>query len=428
MSDNNQIKIAPDRTLVDNPLDVQLSGFSPEENVTVRATTIDSMGITWKSQGVYKISSSGKVDLNIQAPISGTYNVADPMGLISSMAPTDEVNHNVMFTPPADLSPQTVTIAVLLDSEVIASAQAERLYQADGVKRIVVREQGLYGSLFLPQSGGPYPTITLLSGSGGGLPEHDAALYASHGYAALALAYFNYEKLPKSLVGIPFEYFEETINYLQSRDDIDNGRMAISGRSRGGELSLLLGSIFPQYKAVIADAPSNIVWGSYAEGQKPAWLYKGEPIPYMDVPPDPDIYASRAEYAKRGEAIPLTPGFLETMRRNAATMKKAEIPVEKINGAVLMISGEDDQMWPSTQFATLVMNRLKAYNFNKPFFHLSYPQAGHMIKAPYIPTTIVNMKHPVIGELYALGGKPDANHQAGVDSWREKLKFLNTYL
>ena len=60
MSDNNQIKIAPDRTLVDNPLDVQLSGFSPEENVTVRATTIDSMGITWKSQGVYKISSSGK--------------------------------------------------------------------------------------------------------------------------------------------------------------------------------------------------------------------------------------------------------------------------------------------------------------------------------------------------------------------------------
>ncbi len=40
-----------------------------------------------------------------------------------------------------------------------------------------------------------------------GLWEHAAALLASHGYAALALAYFGVEDVPKDLINIPLEYF-----------------------------------------------------------------------------------------------------------------------------------------------------------------------------------------------------------------------------
>jgi len=427
-----QIAVTPARALIDTPLDVHLTGFAARQKITARAQTTDSMEIVWESKAVYEASADGQVDLNTQAPVSGAYKNPDAMGLIWSMTPQDKASAGVMFACPADLSPLRVTFEALVDSEVVASTQAERLQHADGVQRIVVRENGLFGTLFLPPGDGPHPAITLVSGSGGGLWENVAARHASHGYAGFALAYFRYETLPKILVDIPLEYFETAINYLQARDDIDGQRLGIAGASRGGELSLLLGSLFPQYKVVIADVPSGIVWSGFGhdltEGHEPAWLYRGEAIAYMDDEFDPEIYAYYDEYTERGEAIPSTPAFLELMRRGAATMKKAEIPIEKINGAVLMISGEDDQMWPSTQFANIAMDRLKAHNFEKPYIHLSYREAGHFIPPPYQPTTAINMKHPVDGGFYTFGGKPEANYRAGIDSWQKRLEFLKTHL
>ena len=183
------------------------------------------------------------------------------------------------------------------------------------------------------------------------------------------LAYFNYETLPKDLYEIPLEYFKASIDYLQSREDIDSERLVINGASRGGELALLLGSIFPQYKAVIAEVPSGIVWGGIGtdntEGVKPAWVYKSKPIPFMDTPNNPKIWAYQADYAERGEPIPCLPGFMETISLYPDIVKSAEIPVENINGSVLLVSGGDDQMWPSALFSDMVVDRLKRYHFDK---------------------------------------------------------------
>ncbi len=256
------------------------------------------------------------------------------------------------------------------------------------------------------------------------------ALYASHGYAGFSLAYFNYETLPEILAEVPLEYFETAIGYLQSRDDTDGQRMAITGASRGGELSLLLGTIFPQYKVIIAISPSSIIFTGFGdespEGSKPAWFYKGEAIPFKAD--DPELFAYSEEYASRGEAIPLTLGFTERLRRKPEAMKRAQIPVEKINGAVLMTSGQDDQMWPSSQFAEIAMRRLRAHNFAKPFVHLSYPGVGHRNRPPYFPTTDNIGQHPVDGALYALGGNPEAIYRASVDSWQKMLDFLKRHL
>jgi dienelactone hydrolase len=432
MKFNESITVTPTRALVDTPLEIHLTGFTPGQEITVQAKVIDAMGIAWESQAVYETGADGNVDLNEQAPVSGPYKDADPMGLIWSMTPSDKTGQPKFFIRPLDLSPITIAFAALRGDKVVANSQAVRLQQADGVKRIVVRKNGLFGTLFLPPGDGPHPAITLVSGSGGGLSEPGAALFASHGYAGFALAYFNYETLPKALVEIPLEYFKKAIQYLQSLDSIDSERLAISGGSRGGELALLLGSSFPQYKAVIADVPSNVLWGGFgyknAGGPKPAWVYKGKAIPFMDNEPDTEIYAYVGEYIKRGEAIPTTQGFLETMRRFPETLKKAEIPVEKINGPILMISGDDDQMWPSAQFSDMAMDRLKAHNFEKPFSHFKYSGAGHAMPAPYFPCNAINIKHPVDGGFYALGGTPEANYRAGVDSWNKKLEFLKKYL
>ncbi|OWK09899.1 hypothetical protein Celaphus_00006009, partial [Cervus elaphus hippelaphus] len=60
----------------------------------------------------------------------------------------------------------------------------------------------------------PFPGIVDISAAGGGLLEYRASLLAGKGFAVMALAYYNYEDLPKSLENFHLEYFEEAVNYL----------------------------------------------------------------------------------------------------------------------------------------------------------------------------------------------------------------------
>ena len=45
----------------------------------------------------------------------------------------------------------------------------------------------------------------------------------------------------------------------------------------------------------------------------------------------------------------------------------ASIAVEKINGPVMVISGTDDQLWPSTRFSEMVIERLEAHDHPFPY-------------------------------------------------------------
>jgi len=117
---------------------------------------------------------------------------------------------------------------------VLASARVLRDQIPDGVRREVVREDGLFGTLFVPPNDAPHPAVMLVSGSGGGLSEELASPFAAHGIAGFALAYFNYETLPKAIANISLEYFETGIEFLQAHPMIDSNRIAIAGTSHRG--------------------------------------------------------------------------------------------------------------------------------------------------------------------------------------------------
>jgi dienelactone hydrolase len=115
-----------------------------------------------------------------------------------------------------------------------------------------------------------------------------------------------------------------------------------------------------------------------------------------------------------GQPIPLTPRFLRGLEdQEAAT--RAEIPVERINGPVLLISGKDDAMWPSERLAEIARRRLAAHHFPHPYRHLAYEGAGHMIGTPYQPTTVLASRHPLTGEMFAYGGTPKGYARARAD-------------
>ena len=101
--------------------------------------------------------------------------------------------------------------------------------------------------------------------------------------------------------------------------------------------------------------PSGVVHASIGVVGEPAWTYRGEPVPYL-FPPDA---AARHEQVLGQEPVALTPWYLGNLEDREA-VARATIPVERINGPVLLLSGEDDQMWPSPVLAGIAAERLAA--------------------------------------------------------------------
>jgi dienelactone hydrolase len=221
-------------------------------------------------------------------------------------------------------------------------------------------------------------------------------------YAVLALAFFGAEGLPRSLSRIPLEYFGKALDWLAAQPPVDPSRIGVLGISRGGELALLLGSVFPQIKSVVAYVPSNVVWGGCCDTRnEPSWTVEGRPLAFASA----------------------------FGARDFASMERAAIKVEWIKGAVLLISGRDDRVWDSSGMSEKVMARLQRNQFPYPYKHLSYDGAGHAIGRPYTSTMDLNdTRHPLTGRIMQLGGTPEGTAHAREDSWRQMIGFLDEQL
>lgn len=291
----------------------------------------------------------------------------------------------------------------------------------DGVIKVDVREGGLYGEFYLPEgASAPLPALILLGGSEGGIDTISAMApsFALEGYAVLALAYWGEIGLPQTLEEIPLEYFDVAVEWLKAQPGVQTDAIGVMGWSRGSEAALLLGARNPDIRAVGAIAPSGVVWQGldFADPMNmgPAWTAAGEPLPFMT--PDAGLYVP-------GGAM--KPMFDSAMIQ-AGAHPEAEIPVERINGPVLLISGGDDAMWPSAAFADRITARLEREGFPHAVENLVYPEAGHVVfvGAPdgMMARSTGTMQSPMFG------GSAAANAAAWADNWPRTLAFFETAL
>ncbi|MGQ0548481.1 MAG: acyl-CoA thioesterase/bile acid-CoA:amino acid N-acyltransferase family protein, partial [Armatimonadota bacterium] len=428
-----RIEIQPACALIDEPVAIRLTGFAIGQHVTLRARMTNHLGFAWESHATFVADTRGCVDACTQPPVGGTYEQVDPMGLFWSMAPPAELPASPFSVVP----PLRVQLDAAVDGTIVASAEAERSFIASGVTRTEVRDNGMVAALFRPAASGLRPAIVVVGGSGGGLWEAPAALLASRGFVTLALAYFGIEPLPPGLVEIPLEYFGTAIRWLQQQDGVHPHSLAVLGQSRGGELALLLGATFPEIRAVVAYVPSGVMWGAVQAGTErlpsvPAWTHHGQPLPFMekaiaDISTIDEMLSMKGAIDWTHSPIVLTPGFVAALQKEEA-VAQATIPVEHTRGPILMISGQDDQMWPSTRLAEIAVQRLTQHNFVFPVEHLSYPQAGHLVSLPYLPTTLRHSRHPITKLDFAYGGTAAGDSFARADSWPRVVAFLRTHL
>jgi BAAT / Acyl-CoA thioester hydrolase C terminal len=104
---------------------------------------------------------------------------------------------------------------------------------------------------------------------------------------------------------------------------------------------------------------------------------------------------------------------------------RAQIHVEDTHGPILLISGQSDGVWPSSDMTSAVASRLKSEHFKYAVERLDYPNAGHRAGAPEIdPSWHGELRHPISGRPEDLGGTPAGNAASGLDAGPRVLAFL----
>ncbi len=416
------IYVSSEQSLLDQEINIVISKLSPKEKITIQASTVDDNHIKWVSNASFEADDYGVVDVSNQAPITGSYERVDALGLLWSMQPESGQPSSFKVKRRAF----SVNIRVFREKQEVVSKEIIRLRKSPDVKQIPIRENELVGILFMPPSEKPLPLIITLSGSNGGLGENRAQLLASHGFAVLALGYFGVEGLPSNLQDIPLEYFETAFHWIKAQPNLDHSHVGIYGVSRGGELALILGARFPEsVQSIVAVVPSSVIYGGLSESPVHAWRYRGEPLaPFAPVPPT-DFNNGRGDDATN-PANTLT-GFLEGMK-NELAFDNAAILVEKIQASLLVISGGDDQMWPSAIYASQIEERLQKHRSGICREYLHYPKAGHGINIPNLPQPGPVYYHPVGEKWFTMGGSIAEDQYASQDSWKKLIEFFDATL
>ncbi|WP_217428232.1 acyl-CoA thioester hydrolase/BAAT C-terminal domain-containing protein [Microlunatus speluncae] len=246
--------------------------------------------------------------------------------------------------------------------------------------------------------------VLVLAGSSGRVETARAELLARSGAVAESIRWFGGPGQQPGPWEVPVELFQSRVAELRTLAD----RVVILGTSFGAEAALITAAYTPEVDAVIAFAPTDVVWAGIRPegGQTSHWTVAGAALPYIsfveDWRPDTDPPAYRELYRTSWE------------HADPGGRAAAEIPVERIP-RILLVAGGDDQVWPSVDHAHRIAQRRRAVG--RDTMIVSAPEAGHRTILPG-ETAVVG------GQAMARGGTPEADAALGERAWPKITELL----
>lgn len=260
--------------------------------------------------------------------------------------------------------------------------------------------------------------IDLLGGAGG-LVEFKASLLASRGFAALALAYMDFDGLPEIPPAVDMEYFEEAANWLSNHAKVLPHGIGLHSICYGSWIAIVMASLqMKAIKTVVAISP-------LVHANPSPFQYKGkvsEVIPFEN---------SKKITTEEGciwrYALPTITDY------NTPVSKYPPItPVENISCPVLLVRGTEDLNVNADFSVNLIREGLKKHGKENLCSVLSYPGAGHLIEPPYTPhcyASYVKNMGKWSGDYYIVwGGEMKCHARAQEDAWPNILSFLRSNL
>lgn len=419
--------------LLNEIIDLSLHNLLPKQAVSIKVSCIDWFGNEWRSNATFIANDQGLINPAKQAPVEGSYQNVEPMGLFWSMLPVNsQAPHFFMLGDDLSTKVRYTTGDKLLFEKIFT-----RTVRSPDVVATDFKQKSLTGKLYHYSDGRRAPGIIVVSGSNGGVPTIYAQLLAAQGYTVLALGYFGADGLPEQLANIDLNSFEIAINWLRKSDYVFGNKITLVGNSRGGELVLLLATIFQKdIQAVVSYVPSSVAYGAFPQITQPAWNYNGQSIPaVLSGLTNAQTESEDLAQAVNAKLIPhrqntitdpyiISDLFLAKMNTNKIEYEKATIPIEKISCPVLILSGEDDKIWPSSVYAKQIIKRAYEYEKQSNFTWINFDHAGHDFMLPNLPSADLAIYHPVGGFWCRFGGTMLGNARASQESWQHVIRFL----
>uniref|UniRef100_A0A8C9XHZ2 Acyl-CoA thioesterase 22 n=1 Tax=Sander lucioperca TaxID=283035 RepID=A0A8C9XHZ2_SANLU len=373
------------RCLFDKMVQVKVEGLAPHKQVQLRSKLVDDRGVIFKASALYKADETGQVDVYRAPSLGGSYTGVEPMGLFWALAP--ETPHSKLLKKNV-LSPTLVEIEALSGEtgEVLASETNERQYMTEGMKRIPVQEGRIRGVLFVPPGKGPFPGVVDLYTFGGRLTEPRASLLANKGFVVLALAYTDYQDLPKR----PKSWIWSTSKRL--------GGLALSMSSFLSGISATVCINGCNANTVIPLHYKDIVIPPLPPVMKNIKITESGLVDIRDALPDPSLEKNRASL----------------------------IPIERASCQFLFAVSEDDHNWNSVFFAKQAAATLRNHG-KESFKVVTYPKAGHFLEVPHMPYCSSGF-HGAVGSDVVFGGEPKAHSEAQLDLWEKVQEFFKSHL
>ncbi|XP_020766879.1 peroxisomal succinyl-coenzyme A thioesterase-like isoform X5 [Odocoileus virginianus] len=395
----------------DEPVRIVVRGLAPGQPVTLRASLRDEKGALFRAHARYCADAAGLLDLERAPALGGSFAGLEPMGLFWALEPEKPFWR---FLKRDVQTPFAVELEVLDGHEpeaqrLLGRAVHERDFLAPGVRREPVRAGRVRATLFLPPGSGPFPGIIDIFGIGGGLLEYRASLLAGHGFATLALAYYDFNDLPKKFDVIHLEYFEEAVCYMLQHAQIKGPCIGLLGISLGADICLSMASFLKNISATVS------INGSGFSGDR-VIHYKDSNIP----PLGHDLRRVKVAFSGLLDIVDVRNDIV------GGCENPCMIPIEKAQGPILFIVGQDDHNRRSEFYAQIASERLQAHGKEKPQI-ISYPGAGHFIEPPYFPMCPASLQ-TFLDKPVMWGGEPRAHSKAQVDAWKQIITFFTKHL
>ncbi len=291
----------------------------------------------------------------------------------------------------------------------------------NGVKPRKINKNGFQANYFVKNIIEKKASIVLIGGGQWG--DYWGQEFAKKGFVGLSLPYIGREGLPKLPEEINLEYFENAIKWLKKQPEVDPKKIVIMGASRNAELALVIASTFPDLvSGVVAYAPSLVSWSNTvlpynSNDIKASWKYQGVDIPYVPMNKISGSNSNKIETLEYWQS-----GLAKTDYVTQATIR-----VEKINGPILLFSGKDDMVWPSSIMADMIEQRIKESNFKYSFQNIKYEKTGHLISGnPERNSEFRTGKININGKDYEFefGGTNEGDYKAKQDAKMRLLDFI----
>lgn len=418
---------------VDGPADevplVTINGTTPDATVRLVVEATDARGHRWRSSTPLRADSAGRVrsDDALDDPSSPWWSMQlvagaeDETGSVAPAlfaAPPDLLRYRV------DVDPGTGPACEVVRRWAPAGAVTTE-WSGDGVRTVTVRPApgaGRWRSVVVVLVPGTHGPAAMLPAAG---------LLATHGYVATVVHYLDEPALAPAPHEVPLERLaaglQAAADHATVGPEVGAGAVAVLAASVGSEGVLATLAAFDELpcEALVAIAPSSVVWQALGDGGRlpdtSSWTLRGTPLPWVPLRRD-RLFGPAAPHAmvdrlrrRRGRTLSQRSAYAAALARHPG---EAEIAAERIDAPLLLLAGEDDQVWPSVEMATRLLDRRARAEDRL----LAFPDAGHVLQPPLTPTTVA------ADDVVVSGGTPAGNARAQAEGWHAILDFLSLHV